>query len=332
MSIKFVISDAIGNEGHANTIRAAAILGSNGLLSNDDFAINLQNVLSAYALAVSEGALGLIRCFGTIGGIQAIAGEQYRQYGILSFMALGSNSPVRLIFTPDKITSVVACGAGDTQNRTGSGWSTWFYDQDTINNGLWESSYSTGYIAGLIYRIKVTVGCSWWEALYRARVTASENDVQDIVNGFGKIDFDAAVAFAGAIPDDPFQVIGEVGELSLVQAGNQVTLTATWVDNLNQLTFEKNVGDGWVAITTQTYLELTTYLSANVETQFRYKAINENESSEYSEVVSALWEVLPEPDPVPIEEQVIGWYERRPRRSRLGQRFQSAYLKKKREV
>lgn len=70
-------------------------------------------------------------------------------------------------------------------------------------------SYSVPYIAGKLAYIKerrtVLYGsCSWWEARYCARVTASGNNIRDLINGYGIINVNEAINYQGSIPLDEF--------------------------------------------------------------------------------------------------------------------------------
>ena len=46
--------------------------------------------------------------------------------------------------------------------------------------------------------------CSWWEARYCARKTASQKGIWDKYNGYGLINVADAIAFNGTIPLDPY--------------------------------------------------------------------------------------------------------------------------------
>lgn len=71
------------------------------------------------------------------------------------------------------------------------------------------------WVSGAIAAVAAKVGkimrerdCGFWEARYCARETASEGGTHDVTTGFGEIDVDAAIAFAGAIPADPYDTLG----------------------------------------------------------------------------------------------------------------------------
>lgn len=132
--------------------------------------------------------------------------SNYYDNRIQCFMPMGSNdSETQITLTPDSIPNIITCGAGDTQNDTafGNGLEFWDDDQDG-NPAVDASSYSNGVILGKILKIKETLSCSWWEARYRARMTASNNGTRDINNGYGKINVTNAINYNGSIIADPY--------------------------------------------------------------------------------------------------------------------------------
>jgi hypothetical protein len=123
----------------------------------------------------------------------------------------------------DKFEIVHNLGAG---TYTGGG-------HTTFNS----QSYSTPYIAGKISFIKDSVSnrysreCSWWEARYRARMTASGGGVFDTISGYGRIDVMAAINYRGNIPDDPFTTLGNIGNISAERRGNYINVEFEPVEN-----------------------------------------------------------------------------------------------------
>lgn len=98
-------------------------------------------------------------------------------------------------------------------------------DRRTLAFGVglefWEietgNSWAVPRAAARLLQIKDALGCSWWEARYRARITAIRtqvthpaNELWNKFNGFGRIDTAAAIAWAGTIPPDPFLNNGNV--------------------------------------------------------------------------------------------------------------------------
>lgn len=126
------------------------------------------------------------------------------------FMPLGSNTS-ELLPNPSTIPVIITCGAGDTHNITGYGPGLEFFDTEVSGNPAIQSSLSNGRIAGKIMNIKNTLNCTFWQARYRARITADrtilthpDGEYWNEQNGFGKINVAAAIAYVGSIPADPW--------------------------------------------------------------------------------------------------------------------------------
>lgn len=126
------------------------------------------------------------------------------------FMPLGSNDPV-LISDPSTIPVIITCGAGDTHNITGYGPGLEFFDTEVSGNPAIQSSLSNGRIGGKIMNIRNTLNCTFWQARYRARITADrtllthpDGEYWNSQNGFGKINVQNAIDFVGSIPIDPY--------------------------------------------------------------------------------------------------------------------------------
>lgn len=126
------------------------------------------------------------------------------------FMPLGSNDPV-LISDPPTIPVIITCGAGSTHNITGYGPGLEFFDTEVSGNPAIQSSLSNGRVAGKILNIRNTLSCTFWEARFRARITATrtllthpDGEYWNQNNGFGIVDVSAAIAYAGSIPADPY--------------------------------------------------------------------------------------------------------------------------------
>lgn len=197
-----VLNDTIGSY-HANTIIAAISAGYGSDISSR-VTVRGGSFVSCFLYCESNNGMAVIR---STTGLNAFttSDDPYYEKGIQAFMPLGSNSSVQLTLSPDEIDSIIASGAGDTDNDTawGNGLEFWDDDQDG-NTGLDQSSYSNGVILGKILYIKEQLLCTWWEARHRARMTASESGTWNIYNGYGKIDKAAAIAYSGSIPADPF--------------------------------------------------------------------------------------------------------------------------------
>lgn len=205
-TIVVVISDLVLT-GHPESVRAALIAGAGGLLTEANVAIRNGGLSDDLEYARINGAKFVVRSVSGLGSSIETALEYYRDYGIQLFMPAGSNSPGETFESNGglNLPSIIVTGAGDVNNETGDDIEFFAPDTVTIEPDL--SSFSNGFIAGQIYAIKTSLDCEWWEARYRARMTASEGGVWDEVDGFGLIDVDAAVLFSGEIPNDPFAAI-----------------------------------------------------------------------------------------------------------------------------
>ena len=129
-------------------------------------------------------------------------------------MPAGSNIPNEHIYDSGGVLPcIISTGGGDTQNETG--YDIEFFSNDPITSEAEPdeqdlSSFSNGYIAGQLTAIINTLNCSIWEARYRAQVTADRNEVGRVssfwepLNGYGKINVNAAIAYVGLIPPDPY--------------------------------------------------------------------------------------------------------------------------------
>lgn len=124
------------------------------------------------------------------------SGAQYYPY-IQIFMPLGANAHSEVL-SPTSIPFIVTCGAGSTQNDNSYGNGLEFWD---VAGAV---SWANGIIAGKLLYIKEQRNCTWWEARYAARQTASNGGTWDINNGYGKIDTAAAIAWSGTVPADPY--------------------------------------------------------------------------------------------------------------------------------
>lgn len=98
-------------------------------------------------------------------------------------------------------------------------------------------SYSHAAFAGMLSAVKDSLGCSWFEARYRLRMTASGNGEYDTYSGYGLPDIAAAIAYGGVIPDeDPYNTLGTAGELTYTRSGSTLIMNAPPVTNA--LTYE----------------------------------------------------------------------------------------------
>jgi hypothetical protein len=107
-------------------------------------------------------------------------------------------------------TVTVSSGPVDQRTRA-FGVGLEFWEIETAN------SWATPRVAARLLQIKDELECSWWEARYRARITAIRTAVThpagelwNKFNGFGRIDTAAAIAWTGEVPPDPFLNNGNV--------------------------------------------------------------------------------------------------------------------------
>lgn len=87
-------------------------------------------------------------------------------------------------------------------------------------------SDSHAYITGIIANIKKAVEkkenreCTWWEARFRAKVTASKHNVKDLYDGYGVIDINRAVNSNYELPPDPHKILGTIGSITITPNDN----------------------------------------------------------------------------------------------------------------
>lgn len=204
--IRLIVSDITAGD-HAQTVKNAISSGYGSDIS-EQIEIVASNLSTALAYADSIGAVAVVRSTTGISSLQELAQNYYPDIQV--FMPLGSNSYIELT---GELDVIVSSGAGDTENKnnTGYGGGLEFWDNDletTISDDF--SSYSNGVVAGKILKIKDTLNCTWWEARYRARMTADRNESNrltsewDLHNGYGKINIANAIAYNGVIIKDPY--------------------------------------------------------------------------------------------------------------------------------
>lgn len=103
---------------------------------------------------------------------------------------------------------LVTCACSETteNDHTAYGVGLEFLDDDYGYGGdpIDVVSYAVPVIAAKLWIIHETLNCSWWEARFRARETASEAGHHSNTNGYGVIDVSAAIAYAGPISPDPY--------------------------------------------------------------------------------------------------------------------------------
>lgn len=232
---RIVISDAWWDV-HGTYIKQAIQLAYPELV-DDDFII-VSNINQAINYAVdNEDVIAIIEST-TGGSSYFIAMQQlYENLNkrVLFFAPLGGNVNLFeevFIYSENAPKVIVTSGAGDEElrNNTSYGKGLEFWDWDLTQTfpipTSDQSSYSNGIVLGKLLKIKDELNCSWWEARFRARVTAdrtepNRNDIDAIegvswckFNGFGRINVDNAIGYSGIIPPDPYRIkIGDVGRL-----------------------------------------------------------------------------------------------------------------------
>jgi len=244
MSTRIVISDTVLT-GHPEDIRTAILAEYSGItageieIKNDGFATDI-------AYADSVGAEAVVRSIVDLNSY--IASALTYVPDIQTFFAFLSNAHSEQLL-PSGIPNCVTVGAGVTANQTayGNGLEFWDEDLDIVDPAL--SSFANGRVAGKLLKIKDTLTCSWWEARYRARMTASNAGVWDKYNGYGKIDVAAAIAYAGTVISNPYypesptkrqQIIDYVKTaLSAIEAGATYYRTITTVDEHRAIPLEE---------------------------------------------------------------------------------------------
>ncbi|CAG0979856.1 hypothetical protein ANAEL_01681 [Anaerolineales bacterium] len=212
---RIIISDEYGQ--HGIDIKTAIVnaYGGGGLNPIEDQIEIISGWSAAYNRAVSdENIIALIRSTAGVAGYVTQAEQIYPR--VQTFFPLGSNTFEQLT-NLTSIPVIITCGAGDTnfenRNNTGYGLGLEFWDNDLVQSADGDaSSFANGFILGKLLKIKDTLSCSWWEARFRARMTASRSESNrettpwDLRNGYGIIDVDAAIAYTGMIATDSYLV------------------------------------------------------------------------------------------------------------------------------
>lgn len=213
---RIIISDEYGQ--HGLDIRTAINYGYGSDIS-DEIEI-ISGWSAAYARALNdENIIALIRSTSGVASYVNNASSIYPR--VQTFFPLGSNTFTELtVFNINEPPVIITSGAGDfldsanDRNNTGYGKGLEFWDRDlTLNDNGDESSFSNGFILGKLLVIKDILNCTWWEARFRARVTAYRNEpnretsMWDLRNGYGRINTEAAIEYLGLIPADPYLTV-----------------------------------------------------------------------------------------------------------------------------
>lgn len=171
--------------------------------------------------------------------------------------------------------------------------------------------YTSGAISVICAKIrKIQAGrndCSVWEAVYAAQQTGSNSGVFSVNNGYGKIDVAAAIAFAGAIIDDPHDTLGDINTLSVTVDGEgAANFTMDEVENARTIdlydngellkTIDMDLGEAYSWSQYPVGLDLHTYYAQAIR--------DSQKSDESNEVTTNITELASLPQP-PIYAE--GW-------------------------
>lgn len=298
---RIFISDSTEGGSHGATVRTALLANHPDLTEADvtlqlNASYTLAAVLADMATAYAGGYELFLHCTTIAPSLASQAQVYWNQVQTLKVITpLGDNSHALVTYSPDERGPMVTCGASDgAANETGYGNALWFFDDDNgrgtpASQDL--SSFSTGVIAGKLLYIKDQRGRGWWDAIYAAAQTASENGTPTLNNGYGKIDVAAAIAWTGDLPDDPYLEIGNIGTLSGSNADAVATLTPSAVTYATHYYLERNTGGGWELVDVRSAIgSITRTLTEGISTQFRYRAGNQGTLSEYSNTVTLLYD------------------------------------------
>lgn len=165
------------------------------------------------------------------------------------------------------------------------------------------SSYSTPYIAGQFLNIKKHCNCSNWEARQRMRQTASNNGTWESINGYGKPDLAAAIAYDGVIPADPYKTLGSIGSISGFKYNDYAYITFDIVENA--LTYYIYRDDELIYTVQESISYPNTpenkyrlalkrkLISEGALNKFKYKAVRSEQYTEYSNEIEFKYPMYP---------------------------------------
>ena len=253
--VRVIISDEFGQHGLDIKTAIATAYGGGGLNPIEDQIEIIGGWTDAYNRAVSDSnIIALIRSTGGVASYVSQAQAVYPR--VQTFFPLGSNSFEQLT-NLTSIPVIVTCGAGDTnfevRNNTGYGLGLEFWDNDLLQSADGDaSSFANGFILGKLLKIKDTLSCSWWEARFRARMTATrlepnrETFPWDLRNGYGIIDVDAAIAYTGMIAADPYLVNDPPAEPPVLYQNTEINYTLPVPDGYAGDPVEVNIPAGTV--------------------------------------------------------------------------------------
>jgi len=197
---------------HANNIISGINIGYGSNITSDCLISDSDVVNTATS---DNNVVAIIRSCTGWRGFETTAKNLYNDttQRVQTFFAAGSNTfeLVNNITDSANLPFIILTGAGDIgfEDKNNTGYAVEFWDNDLVqDNNSDQNSYSNGVILGKVLKIKDTLNCSWWEARYRARITATRTesnrviDPYDLYNGFGNISIANAIAYSGSIPAD----------------------------------------------------------------------------------------------------------------------------------
>lgn len=203
---------------HANNIITAISSGYGSNIASQCEIITTDPFTRAYT---DSNIIAIIRSYAGWLNYEDTAKLTYNltNYRVQTFFTTGLNEPQELFVCPTSadLPFIVLAGGGTTTNQTA--YSVEFFDSYSVL-----SSYANGAILGKILKIKDTLVCGWWQARYRARVTASKSNVYDDVNGFGIINTTNAISYSGSIITDPY-ILGDTAMANVIQLRNPISKT-----------------------------------------------------------------------------------------------------------
>ena len=301
---RIIISDEFGQ--HGLDIKTAISIGYGSDISEEIQIIPYWEPALAEARN-NQNIIAIIR------STQGVAGYVHDAQSIsprvLTFMPLGGTQNIFAdgnVFQNQEPPVIVTSGAGDDElrNNTAYGNGLEFWDGDLYNENLSQdgtqrdddaSSFSNGIILGKLLKIKDELNCTWWEARYRARMTADRNEPNrvtsfwDYRNGYGKINVASAIAFVGVIPADIYYIapivpeppqLGVISILSAINVNGKITGTIGEVINSTSYIIFKN-GEFLFQINSLTFNDYIAY--SNNTYRYTYKAVRQMSGEVFQE-------------------------------------------------
>ena len=274
--MKVIISDTTLT-GHPVNVRTALML-ANTDLQLSDIEIRTGGLSADLAYAQSNGAILLIRSTTGAQSNLALATSYYNSgNGILVCMPAGANS-IGEVFTADIPQDMCITGAGDEQNETADNVE--FISNDPITPEAIPdeqdlSSYSNGYIAGQLLKIKEARNCNWEEARIIARATSS-NTIWSETDGYGFIDVNSAISLT-----DPILTVGTLTAVRGIGFASTITLERI-VDATNYKIEVRKLRSNYQEIIETTDLVNAYTLTSYGHFKFRYMGYNGSLESEWS--------------------------------------------------